>query len=77
MELGQAHLERPLIFFGVVAVDLLHGLHVLLYVANSMFPCLESLSEQAGSLFIKMLAQISFKSCALVLQRMLHKGDLR
>ena len=43
-------LESPLVLLCVLGVDLLHSLHVVLEVTDSMLPCLQPLSEQAGSL---------------------------
>jgi hypothetical protein len=45
-----AYLESSLVFFCVLGVDLLHGLHVVLQVTDGMFPCLKALSEQTGRL---------------------------
>jgi hypothetical protein len=42
-------LKRLLILLGVMAVDFLHSLHIFLDITDSMFPCLESLSEQTSS----------------------------
>lgn len=35
----------------MVAMDLLHGLHVFLDVTDGVLPCLESLGEQTSGLF--------------------------
>lgn len=43
-------LENLLVLFGVSFVDFLGGRDVLLQVDDSVFPCLESLGEEAGGL---------------------------
>lgn len=48
-ERGMAYLESALVLLCVLAVDLLNGSHVLLEVATSVLPCLQTLSEQAGA----------------------------
>ena len=58
---GLSYLECLLILLGVVAVDSLHSLHIFLNITDSMLPCLESLGEQASSLFTKTSAQSLLK----------------
>lgn len=61
-----SYLERLLVLFGVVAMNLLHGLHVVLDVADSMLPCLESFGKQASSLFANHQSKSSEKLHALM-----------
>lgn len=44
------YLQDLLIFLCLAAMDLFHRGDVLLEIATSMFPCLQTLSEQSSSL---------------------------
>lgn len=70
LSLGSSYLERLLVLLGVVAMDSLHSLHVFLDVTDSMLPCLESLSEQTGSLFKVWLVHVFFSSFLLKANRL-------
>lgn len=57
-------LEHLFVLLGVAAVDLLHGAHVVLEVADGVLPRLEALGEQAGGLrvLVDMISHVGVRS---------------
>jgi hypothetical protein len=50
-------LKNLLILFGMSLVNLLYSADIVLQVSNSMFPCLQSLRQQAGGLIARTSSQ--------------------
>lgn len=59
----KAHLQSLLVLLGLHLVYLLHGLHILLEVANRVLPRLQPLGEEPGRLGTEKKRNVS--SCSI------------